>query len=83
MVLFEMVDGETPVAHAEPEVEEAVAGIAEAEMTEEDVKVDGSAASTAGPTRHGAGPGGRVAALTLIVSVLVLCLLVLYLAVVR
>jgi serine/threonine protein phosphatase PrpC len=83
VVLFEMVEGEVPVSHAEPEVEETVAGIAEAEITEEDVSVDGSAASTVEPTRHGAGPGGRVAALALIVSVLVLCLLVLYLAVVR
>jgi PPM family protein phosphatase len=83
VVLFEMLDGDAPGSHAQPEVEQTMAGIAAAEVTEEDVSVDGSAASTAEPTRHGAGPGGRIAALVLIVSLLVLCLLVLYLAVVR
>jgi hypothetical protein len=43
--------------------------------------VEEAAAAPAELRRHGAGPGGRVAALGLILLVLVLCLLVLYLAV--
>jgi serine/threonine protein phosphatase PrpC len=84
VVLFEMVDGETPALDAAPdEVEETMVGLEEAQTTEEDANEAEDAVSPVEPKRHGAGPGGRVAALALIVSVLVLCLLVLYLAVVR
>jgi serine/threonine protein phosphatase PrpC len=83
VVLFEMVEGEAPAPRAEPEVEDTVVGGLEGKTTDEEVSLADDAVSPVEPTRHGAGPGGRIAALALIVSVLVLCLLVLYLAVVR
>jgi len=83
VVLFEMIDGEAPAALAEAEVEKTLAGLEEGQTADEDVSVEDDAVAPVDPTRHGAGPGGRVAALALIVSLLVLCLLVLYLAVVR
>jgi PPM family protein phosphatase len=82
VVLFEMVEGEAPAAVAEPEVEQTLVGL-EAATTDEEASDEDHAAAPAEPTKHGAGPGGRIAALALIVAVLVVCLLVLYLAVVR
>ena len=63
---------------------------ATSELTDGDGPMEASEPVAAGPvaaetelepTRHGAGPGGRIAALLLIVSVLAIGLLVLYLAV--
>jgi PPM family protein phosphatase len=81
VVLFEMVDGEAPVADEEPEVRKTLVGLDEDPALEREATVEEPAAATAEPRRHGAGPGGRVAALGLILLVLVLCLLVLYFAV--
>lgn len=83
VVLFEIVDDRAPDPHPEPVIEETAA--ATIEPTDEDTPVEASesVAAEPEPSRHGAGPGGRVAALALIVSVLVVGLLVLYLAVVR
>ena len=83
VVLFEMVEEEALApAIAAPEVEKTLVGL-EAATAEEDASEEDDAATTVEPTRHGAGPGGRIAALALVIAVLVLCLLVLYLAVVR
>jgi serine/threonine protein phosphatase PrpC len=82
VVLFEMLDGDAPAAHAEPRVETPV-GLDASRAADEDVPPAETAVPPVEPRRHGAGPGGRIAALALIVSVLVVCLLVLYLAVVR
>jgi protein phosphatase len=81
VVLFEMVDGEAPPADEEQKVEKTSVGLDEDPAPEEDAPVEEAAAAPAELRRHGAGPGGRVAALGLILLVLVLCLLVLYFAV--
>ena len=89
VVLFEIVDDQAPDPRREREqAVEETASPAASELTEEDVQVEASepvaaepVAAEPEPSRHGAGPGGRVAALALIVSVLVVGLLVLYLAV--
>jgi len=84
VVLFEIVDDQVPDPRREREQAiEETASPAASELTEEDVQVEASepVAAEPEPIRHGAGPGGRVAALALIVSVLVVGLLVLYLAV--
>ena len=89
VVLFEIVDDQAPDARREGEqAVDDTASPAASELTEEDVQVVASEPVAAEPvtaepesSRHGAGPGGRVAALALIVSVLVVGLLVLYLAV--
>lgn len=82
VVLFEIVGDESPEPpEREPVVEEEAAP-ATSTLTREDVDVEPSTPAAAHePRRHGAGPGGRVAALALVVSVLVVGLLVLYLAV--
>jgi len=90
VVLFEIVDDDAPdpLPEREPVIEETVLP-ATSELTDGDGPMEVSAAA-AGPaaaeieleaTRHGAGPGGRIAALLFIVSVLAIGLLVLYLAV--
>ncbi|MGI8862442.1 MAG: Stp1/IreP family PP2C-type Ser/Thr phosphatase [Gaiellaceae bacterium] len=84
VVLFEIVDDQAPAPSPVPEpVPEATVLPEAGELTEEDVQVEASesVAAEPEPSRHGAGAGGRVAALALIVSVLVVGLLVLYLAV--
>ena len=89
VVLFEIVDDQAPDPRREGEqAVDETASPAASELTEEDVQVVASEPVAAEPvtaepesSRHGAGPGGRVAALALIVSVLVVGLLVLYLAV--
>jgi len=81
VVLFETVDGEAPPADEEQKVEKTSVGLDEDPAPEEDAPVEEAAAAPAELRRHGAGPGGRVAALGLILLVLVLCLLVLYFAV--
>jgi len=89
VVLFEIVDDQAPDPRRKGEqAVEETASPAASELTEEDVQVVASepvaaepVAAEPEPIRHGAGPGGRVAALALIVSVLVVGLLVLYLAV--
>ena len=80
VVLFEMVHGEAP-ATDEARVEKTLVGLEEDPAPEEGATLEEAAAAPAEPRRHGAGPGGRVAALGLILLVLVLCLLVLYFAV--
>ena len=89
VVLFEIVDDEAPdpLPQREPVIEEAALP-ATSELTDEGGPVETSepvaaepAAAELEPTRHGAGAGGRLAALALIVSVLAIGLLVLYLAV--
>ena len=91
VVLFEIVDDSAPEpSPAEPAVEETVVPTtgeptddgAEDETGEPVTTAPAIAAeSEPGPIRHGAGAGGRVAALALIVAVLAIGLLVLYLAV--
>ncbi len=82
VVLFEIVGDESPARPAREPVEEETPFPAASALTREDVDVEASAPAVAQePSRHGAGPGGRVAALALVVSVLVVGLLVLYLAV--
>jgi len=83
VVLFEIVDDRDIVSEPEPENEaedspSEKAGLA-IEGTHEEASEPAPAAPE--PSRHGAGPGGPIAALALIVSVLVVGLLVLYLAV--
>ena len=91
VVLFEIVDDDAPdpLPEHEPVIQET-ASPATGELTDGDRPMEASepaaAVSAAAepeqePTRHGAGPGGRIAALALIVSVLAIGLLVLYLAV--
>ncbi len=81
VVLFEIVDDRDIVSEPENEAEDSPpekAGLA-IEGTHEEASEPAPAAPE--PSRHGAGPGGPIAALALIVSVLVVGLLVLYLAV--
>ena len=74
VVLFELVEGEPdviePVAESEPEGAD--------EPADEPSSVNESAGPVADVRTHGAGPGGRLAALALIVLVLVVGALVLY-----
>ena len=79
VVLFEMVEGDAPAAYATPEPEDTA--VAPDGRAAEDSEIAEGLPVPLEPTRHGAGPGGRIAALALIVLVLALCLLVLYLAV--
>ncbi len=87
VVLFEIVDDRDTASEPEPEpetvIEKTALPAATSELTEEDVHVvaEEPVAAEPEPSRHGAGHGGRIAALALIVSVLVVGLLVLYLAV--
>ncbi len=88
VVLFEIVADEVPDLRPERERIEATAMPATSELTgPADEQVEASdpdatqAVAAEEPRRHGAGAGGRVAALALIVSVLAIGLLVLYLAV--
>ncbi|CAN5749624.1 MAG: Stp1/IreP family PP2C-type Ser/Thr phosphatase [Actinobacteria bacterium] len=84
VVLFEIVDDQAPDPAREPEPAlEATATPATIGPTGEETPPAASESVAAEPeaSRHGAGSGGRVAALGLIVSVLVVGLLVLYLAV--
>jgi serine/threonine protein phosphatase PrpC len=77
IVLFEMLEAD---GDAEAEAEQPGSDSEPAETAEQPVGAheDGEPADA---NRHGAGPGGRVAALLLIAAVLVVGLLVLYLAV--
>ncbi|MBA3333047.1 MAG: Stp1/IreP family PP2C-type Ser/Thr phosphatase [Actinobacteria bacterium] len=91
VVLFEIVDGDAAEPH--PEQDRGIGATtvppATGEPTDKDERAEASepaAAATPGaaepePIRHGAGAGGRIAALALVVSVLAIGLLVLYLAV--
>ncbi len=85
VVLFEIVEDDEPLAGSEPEDGATDSLRDEAALSDEDVQLDASdpvpAEPEQEPSRHGAGPGGRIAALALVVSVLVVGLLVLYLAV--
>jgi protein phosphatase len=72
VVLFEMVEQDAVVPEAEPEPP-ATTGIPEAGLPSDHGEHD-----AASPTRHGAGPGGRVAALLLIAAVLGVAALLLY-----
>ncbi|CAN5333016.1 hypothetical protein BH20ACT13_BH20ACT13_03970 [soil metagenome] len=86
VVLFEIADDEAPdpPPEREPVIEETALP-ATGELSEEGPEGADPAAAEPEldlePTRHGAGPGGRIAALALVVSVLAIGLLVLYLAV--
>jgi len=85
VVLFEIVDDHTPDPSPEPKpmIEEASSPPA-SELPEEEAQAEAAGEPVGAepePSRHGAGAGGRVAALALIVTVLVVGLLVLYLAV--
>jgi protein phosphatase len=82
VVLFELAEGESPAVepmpaeHHPPELELAPESALEAEMLEPE-------ASEASLSRHGAGPGGRAAALVFIVASLVIGALVLYWGITR
>lgn len=86
VLLFEIVEAsaEVPAPERGVPVEETV--LEASDVTGEDVEAtagehDSPAAAEPDLSRHGAGPGSRIAALALVVSVLVVALLVLYLAV--
>ena len=90
VVVFEIVDDEAPdqLTEHEPVIETESAAASEPadgdeqSQTREPVAARPAAAEPEPEaTRHGAGPGGRIAALVLIVSVLAFGLLALYLAV--
>ena len=86
VVLFELVAGDT-LEPATPEVEstQEVAPDANAEDAPLTMAApeDATAADGASPRRHGAGSGGRLAAILLILAVLGLALALLYVGVVR
>ncbi len=86
VVLFEIVDDDAPEPHADqqPGIEDTA--VPAVDETGSAGAAEPTAAEPPGdpepePIRHGAGAGGRIAALALIVSVLAIALLVLYLAV--
>jgi PPM family protein phosphatase len=78
VVLFELVDTAAPEEEAAEDQKETADADAE---TVAGAEADG--APTAELSRHGAGPGGRIAALALIAAVLVIALIGVYLAVLR
>jgi PPM family protein phosphatase len=85
VVLFEMVGAEAPSASAQPTAEPALDPTDTQELSlreiEEAAAADGSGAVPDTPSRRfGAGPGGRIAALILVATILGLGVLALYLA---
>ncbi len=74
VVLFELVEGESPPEGEQPREPEPVADI-EPEAHVEESELEASSASL---SRHGAGPGGRVAALLLIAAILAIAAVALY-----
>ena len=81
VVIFEMIEGEDQADEPGTVAEASASVVDRDESTGTDGSADTSVAPSDEPTRHGAGAGGRIAALALIVALLVLCLVVLYLAV--
>ncbi|MGH3066045.1 MAG: Stp1/IreP family PP2C-type Ser/Thr phosphatase [Gaiellaceae bacterium] len=80
VVLFELVEGDAPAGEA-TEVSIAVVDRAESVPSEAAAPTpptDADADADAGVQHHGAGPGGRLAALVLVVAVLVIGALILY-----
>jgi protein phosphatase len=80
VVLFELLEGDEPEATdtaAEETGSDAERGLTPAVEQQETVSA-GEA-----PSRHGAGPGGRILALALLAALLVVALLVLYTAIAR
>ena len=81
VVLFEIVEGDAPEAAVPaPASEETAVGL-DRDQSGGDGRIEDAAVAPVEPKRHGAGAGGRIAALALVVALLALCLVVLYLAV--
>jgi len=99
VVLFEMLDGEAPAesppaqdtgqeppSEQGPDTQDLVAPGPEREAeadTDGDSAAEREAPSRSSPRRHGAGPGGRIAALLLIATTLAIGVLAVYLALSR
>jgi serine/threonine protein phosphatase PrpC len=85
VILFELIAGDvaadTEVPSARPETESLAKATVAFDPPPPEPEAEPSAAGTL--RRHGAGPGGRVGALLLIVAVVGVCLLVLYLGISR
>ena len=79
VVLFELVEGEPD---AEPEVEPKTDG-QPGFQTADSPASSAEAAADAGVRTHGAGPGGRLAAIALLVIIVAVGLLVLYWGITR
>jgi len=78
VVLFELEEGEAAAVESETPPETAEAEAPDPEKTADEEEEAAGAAIDAGASRHGAGPGGRVAAIGLLVGILALGLVVLY-----
>jgi protein phosphatase len=84
VVLFELVEGEPPVPEPAAAASETIADEpVPQEQVHESEPEEEEEASPASLSRHGAGPGGRLAALAFIVAVLVIGALVLYWGITR
>ncbi len=81
VVIFEMIEGEDDADEPAAVTQASVSVVDRSESAGTGGDTDTAVARSDEPRRHGAGPGGRIAALALIVALLVVCLVVLYLAV--
>ena len=84
VVLFELVEGEAePETETEPETDGETRSDAEVAPDAQPAATTTAAASDDDVSTHGAGPGGRLAAIALLVILLVVAVLVLYWSVKR